>query len=240
MLTFSFGDFGVRAEAFGRVEKQARFVAAYALTNAMKDAREAEIDTMRSVFDKPTPYTLRALKVVPATKANLRAELGFKEFGGTPAWKYLGPQVEGGPRRRKRFEIALQAVGILRSNEYVVPGAGATLDGYGNMSSGQLRQLLSALGASSDRAQNTQHRPKRGNRRRNLDFFVLRGTRAPDGVYLRVERKAVPMLIFVRSVSYRPRFPYYSKAREVIPRAYERHFRAGWTRFAAPELARAA
>lgn len=90
-----------------------------------------------------------------------------------------------------------------------MPGSGATLDAYGNMSSGQLHQLLSALG-------------------------VLRGTKGPDGIYLRVERKAGPIQIFVRLVSYRPPFPYYSKAREVIPRAFKRPFRDGWDRFAAP------
>lgn len=239
MLTLDASEFGLRAEAIGRAAKQVPFVTAFALTNAMKDAREAERDTMRSVFDRPTSFTLNALRVIPATKQNLSAELGFKEgFGSVPAWKYLGPQVAGGPRKAKRFELALRAKGILRSNEFCVPGRGAQLDGYGNMNRGQIVRVLSALGAASDAAQNTVRRPKRSTRKRNLDYFVLRNTRAPDGIYLREGRAAVPILIFVKGASYTKRFPYYEKARTVLPVAYRKHFHAAWERFVVNDVRR--
>ena len=241
MLKLDASELGLKAEFIGRAAKQVPFVAAFALTNAMKDGREGERETMRSVFDKPTPYTLNALQVRPATKQNLKAELGFKEgFGGTPAWKYLGPSVAGGQRKRKRFEIALTRAGILRSNEFTVPGRGAQLDSYGNMNRGQIVRILSALGAASDAAQNTIRRPKRSNRRRNLDYFVLRGTRAPDGVYLREGRTVLPILIFVKGMTYSKRFPYYEKARTVIPTAFRKHFRAGWERFVVNDVRRKA
>jgi hypothetical protein len=174
MLALNAGEFGIEAEVVGRAAKQVPFVAAFALTNVMKDAREAERKTMRSVFDRPTNFTLNALQVRPATKQRLQAELGFKEgFGSVPAWKYLGPQVAGGPRKAKRFELALRAKGILRSNEFCVPGRGTQLDGYGNMNRGQIVRILSALGAASGAAQNTVRRPKRSTRKRNLDYFSL-------------------------------------------------------------------
>lgn len=239
MLTLDASEFGLRAEAVAKAAKQVPFVTAFALTNAMKDAREAERDTMRSVFDRPTNFTLNALKVTPATKQNLSAELGFKEgFGSIPAWKYLGPQVAGGPRKAKRFELALRAKRILRANEFCVPGRGAELDGSGNMNRGQIVRILSALGAASDGAQNTVRRPKRSTRKRNLDYFVLRGTKAPDGIYLRVERRAVPILIFVKWTSYKKRFPYYEKARTVVPVAYRKHFHAAWERFVVNDVRR--
>jgi len=241
MLTLDAGEFGLKAEAVGKAAKQVPFATAFALTNAMKDAREAERDTMRSVFDRPTNFTLNALQVRPATKRDLRAELGFKEgFGSIAAWKYLGPQVAGGPRKAKRFELALRAKGILRSSEYCVPGRGAQLDGSGNMNRGQIVRILSALGAASDAAQNTVRRPKRSTRKRNLDYFVLRGTRAPDGIYLREGRAAVPILIFVRGMSYKKRFPYYEKAKTVIPIAFRKHFRAGWEHFVVNDIRRKA
>lgn len=240
MLTFDASSLDITARAIERMGKQGRFVAAYALTKSMQDAREAEIGTMRSVFDRPTRYTLNALKVTPATKQNLSAQLGFKEFGGTPAWKYLGPQVRGGGRRKKRFELALQAAGLMLASEYAIPGQAARMDGSGNMSRGQITQILSALGAQADRYQNTTRRPKRGNRKRNLDYFVLRGTKAANGIYLRVGRRAVPVVLFVASVSYRKRFPYYDEARRVIPRSFRTHFRAGWQRFVEGEMRRAA
>lgn len=240
MLTFDSSSFDLTARAIDRAGKQARFVAAFALTNAMKDAREGEIGTMRSVFDRPTRYTLNALRVTPATKQNLTARLGFKEFGGTPAWKYLGPQVAGGPRRKKRFELALQAAGILGGNEFAIPGRAAKMDGSGNMSRGQLVQILSSLGAMSEATQNTVRRPKRSNRKRNLDYFVLRNTRAQNGVYLRVGRSAIPVLIFVNSANYKKRFPYYEKAQAIVPAAFRRHFAAGWDRFVLGEMRQAA
>ncbi|MCJ2054006.1 hypothetical protein [Methylobacterium sp. J-070] len=239
MLKLDASEFGLKAEAVGRAAKQVPFVAAFALTNAMKDAREAERETMRSVFDQPRPFTLNALMVRPATKQRLQAELGFKEgFGSIPAWKYLGPQVQGGTRRHKRFEILLIRTGIMRSNEFAVPGRGCPLDSSGNISGAYITRLLSALGAQSDRMQNTAKRPKRSNRKRNLDYFVLRGTKAPDGVYLREARAAVPILIFVKGMSYTKRFPYYEKGRTVIPAAYRKHFRAAWERFVVNDVRR--
>jgi hypothetical protein len=54
----------------------------------------------------------------------------FKEFGGSgvPAWKYLAPEIDGDPRRRKSHELRLQGAGVLHANEYAVPGEGVALD----------------------------------------------------------------------------------------------------------------
>lgn len=239
MLTFDASSLDITARAIERMGKQGRFVAAYALTKSMQDAREAEIGTMRSVFDRPTRYTLNALKVTPATKQNLSAQLGFKEFGGTPAWKYLGPQVVGGVRRHKSFEMLLIRKGIMLAGEFAVPSKRCPKDGYGNVSGGFITRMLSALGAQSDRYQNTKNFPKRSNRKRNLDFIVIRDhKRAPNGIYLQKEKWAVPILLFVKGVSYKKRFPYYDEARRIVPRSFRTHFRAGWQRFVVGELQR--
>ncbi len=241
MLSFDFSDFVRGARHIEGASRQIPFVTAYALTKAMQDAQAVEYAKMQAVFDRPTRYTLNSLYVVRAEKHNLRAELRFKEgFGGTPAWKYLGPQVRGGGRRHKGFERALMSAGILKGGEYVVPGSGVKLDGHGNIPGGVITRILSALGANRDPSQNTTRRPKRSNRKRNLDYFVLRGTKAPDGVYLRVGRTASPILIFVKAPAYSPRFPYYQTGRQVIPPAFRRHFHAGWERFVVRELKRAA
>ncbi|MBB5765689.1 hypothetical protein ABEV34_06845 [Methylorubrum rhodesianum] len=241
MLTFDSSSFDVTARAVDRAGKQARFVAAFALTNAMKDAREGEIGTMRSVFDRPTRFTLNSLQVRPATKQNLTATLGFKEgHGSVPAWKYLGPHVAGGPRRRKRFEMLLIRHGIMLGSEFAVPARAAPLDGSGNVSGAFITRMLSALGAQSDRMQNTARRPTRSNRKRNLDYFVLRGTKAPNGIYLRQGRSATPVFIFVNSANYKKRFPYYEKAQAIVPAAFRKHFAAGWDRFVLGEMRRAA
>ncbi|MHB2208335.1 hypothetical protein [Methylobacterium sp. CM6257] len=174
MLALNAGEFGIEAEVVGRAAKQVPFVAAFTLTNVMKDAREAERKTMRSVFDRPTNCTLNALQVRPATKQRLQAELGFKEgFGSVPAWKYLGPQVAGGPRKAKRFELALRAKGH--------PALERVLRARSRHPARRLRQHepradrphpVRARGASGA-AQNTVRRPKRSTRKRNLDYFGL-------------------------------------------------------------------
>jgi hypothetical protein len=65
--------------------------------------------------DRPHTRSMRCGS--SATKTDLQAVVDFKDFGGTPAWKYLGPNVEGGPRRKKSHEPALQRAGLLDADE---------------------------------------------------------------------------------------------------------------------------
>jgi hypothetical protein len=208
------------------------------------------------VFDRPTPYTLRAIFVeeAAANQPALFAEVRFmddferrtrsgKFFGisnkGTPATKYLNPNVEGGTRRWKAFEKALQYVktmvggklvnAILPANWYVVPGPGATLDQYGNMSRGQVNQILSQLRisvlAGSNRAMS--HDPKKAiaaQRKAGGRFFVVPvGGKGKPGIYQRefYGNNITPVVFFVQSVKYKRRFPFYDmaskKAAELLP-----------------------
>ena len=57
----------------------------------------------------------------------------------------MPPQVAGGRRSLKSAEKMLAAKNYLPGGMVTVPGAGAKLDAYGNMSRGQLVQLISAL-----------------------------------------------------------------------------------------------
>src|SRR3546814_8034127 len=61
-----------------------------------------------------------SLYVKPATKTRLYANVYFREFAskGTPAVKYLGPEVYGGKRRVKRSEerrVGKECVSTCRS-----------------------------------------------------------------------------------------------------------------------------
>lgn len=238
MLTIDMSDMVRMANAIDGMSRQIPFLCASSLTKAMLEGRDAENKAMQAAFDRPTPYTLRALQVVPATKHRLQAELRFKEgFGGTPGWKYLGPEVQGGPRRYKGFERALQRAGLLKGGEMVVPSKRIARDGYGNVPGGIYTRILSALGAATDPANNTVRRPKRSNRKRNLDYFVMRGhAKAPDGIYLQKAKWAVPQFLFVKGVSYKARLPYYETARRVLQPAFEKHFLAGLQRVVAEKM----
>jgi len=168
--------------------KQLRFAAALGLTRTAKDAEAAVYVHMRGAFDRPTPYTMRALRVVPATKAKLEASLLVKGYedapGGVPPDNFLYPQVEGGERRFKAFERALQRIGVLGRREVAVPATGARFDAYGNMSRGQIVQVMSYLqafgeqGYMANATARSMARIARGNRRtgqRGLVYFVSRG-----------------------------------------------------------------
>ena len=218
------------------------FVTAYALTKTAQDAKAAEVEVMAKVFDRPTRFTLNALYVQSATKADLTAMVRFKEgFGSVPAWRYLGPQVEGGPRRHKSFERALIRAGVMRSDEFAMPGLGASLDQHGNIKGGIITRVLSDIGANPDPQSNTTARSRKRNaRRRSGRYIVLRNGVKP-GIYLRTGgRQIVPFLLFTRAPNYEKRFPFYETAQRVFRQRFAMHFRAGFRNFVRRPVRRAA
>lgn len=222
----------------------APFVVAYALTKTGQDIKAAEINSMKAVFDRPTPYVLNALQLSPATKDNLQAVVGYKAFAGkgTPAEKFLGPQVEGGKRNAKSHEKSLRAVGILGSDQFCVPGRGAQLDAYGNMTRGQLVQILSQLQASRDPTQNmTARSRKRALNKAGGRYFAIR-TGKNAGVYLRSGPRypIIPVLKFIKAPSYRAIFPFYATGMKVFNERFTYWVQEGFDRFVASKYRRAA
>ncbi|SDJ60807.1 hypothetical protein [Pseudomonas indica] len=155
------------------LERQLPFVTALALTETAKLVKTRLEDEMRSVFDRPTRWTLDSLRLFPATKQKLVARVWMKNEAdkASPATRWLTPQVYGGPRQDKRSEALLRAKGILPANKYLVPGRDAKLDAYGNIGRGQIQKVLSGLGAQFDKyANSTDSKRSIGNRQR---FFVM-------------------------------------------------------------------
>lgn len=154
-------------------------ITAMTLTEVGKGFKAEVERRLPEVFDRPTPWTMRSLYLKPATPQELSARVWFKDEagkGGTPASKYLLSQVEGGERRHKAFEKALIRFGVMASNEYAVPGAGAQIDQHGNMSHAQITQILAGVGALQGMS-DYNFRGKRGGytRRANtINFFAVR------------------------------------------------------------------
>jgi hypothetical protein len=234
-------------------DKDAPFVTAYALTSTAKDIKAAEVDTMASVFDRPTRFTLNSLYVKPATKTDLVAEVYFKDgFGSVPAWRYLGPQVEGGPRVHKSHERALIRSGIMRADEFAVPGQGVTLDSFGNISGGTITRILSQLGAAEQtsgyKANQTKKSRARAKKKGVGRYFLLRpgaGGRADrnvaPGIYYRAGlREMVPVIMFVKPPRYQKRFPFYERAEAVFNQKLVANARVGFERFVLSKLQKAA
>jgi len=186
-----------------------------ALTRTAQDAKEALRTALPATFDRPTPYTLNSTYVRPANKANPAAWVGFRDFAGkgTPAARYLLPQVDGGPRRAKGMELALRGAGLLPAGLYAVPGEEAELDGYGNMKRGQIVKILShlrALGEQGYTANRSRTGKSRGKRKVQTYFAAPPGTASglPPGIYQRDGADPRPVVLFVKPPRYRPRFAF--------------------------------
>lgn len=208
-----------------------RFAAtmATALTRTASQVRQELRRDMPQRLDRPTPWTLNSLFVRAATAQKLEAEVNFKDDraatgGGTPATYYLLPNVEGGARRTKRFEVALRAAGALPAGFFVVPGAGAKLDAYGNVSRGQVVQILSQLRiqlvAGSQRNMSYNARSQiAAQRRAGGRFFVVKPGQAAlqPGIYQRelIGRNVTPVFIFARRATYRRRYDFYGLSQKL-------------------------
>lgn len=199
---------------------QIPFAAALALTRTAQAVEQVLVSQMRTVFDRPTPYTLNSLRVFPATKEKLVARVWMKDESvkAEPATRWLTPEIYGGDRRTKRVERQLRERGILPEGKYVVPGAGAKLDKYGNMSRGQVTKALSGIGGYTQQgydanATDSARSTKKGNYRR---YFVMHGPdRSPIGIAERTAKGKdglAMILAFVSKPTYRKTFDFHQIA----------------------------
>lgn len=228
--------------------RQIPFAVALALTRTAQDIKKAEQDEIRSVFDRPKPFTLNALYVKPATKQTLEASVWVKD-SERPA-HYLLPQMGGGNRQLKRFEQLLVQRGVMQAGERAVPGGGAKLDAFGNMSRGQIVKILSQLQAFSlaGSTANASTAKRSKVKRAREAYFVSTGpgTRPsgkrswkngrmqqtlPRGVWLRKPHNVLgsfvqPVLLFVDRAAYRVRFKFIDVAQATIARVLPGHLDA--------------
>jgi hypothetical protein len=223
--------------------REVPFATVFALTKTAQDIRDAEYRAMRAVFDRPTRFTLNSLFVRPATRQSPSAAVQFKEgFGSVPAWRYLGPEIEGGLRAKKGHERALERAGILKPNEFVVPGARAQIDQFGNMRASEIVRILSQLRALPDPAQwaSASRRSRRGRARSGIYVVIRDRAGLPNGVYRRQGSGLAPVMIFVRPPRYAARLPFRETARQTFDRRFDVHFAAGLRRFEPRALPRVA
>jgi YD repeat-containing protein len=210
----------------GELAKQTRFALKTALNTTATRVRDGLRCEIQGTIDRPTPYTLNSLFIRAATSKKLEATVWLKDEratsnAGTPATRYMLPHIQGGQRTLKRFERALQITGQMPKGWYAVPGAGARLDAFGNMNSGQIIQILSqlrvTLTSGFTRNMSWDARSKiAAQRRAGGRFFVVmpgaittHGGLRP-GVYQRefMGRQVTPVLIYVTAANYRKRLSF--------------------------------
>lgn len=214
--------------------QQLPFATSVALNKTAAEVQDA-LARETVVFDRPKPLTKKGTYLVRSTKANLTAEVGLKQrVRGGPVDEYLAAEVEGGPRADKRSEILLQRAGILPAGYQTRPGSGARLDAYGNMSRGQIVQILSyfkTFGSIEKSGRNASKKTQsakinRGARRAAIEYFIV-----PDGmpglatgVWQRKGRNVAPILIFIKTATYRKRYDFYGVATKTAQSRLDKNF----------------
>ena len=96
--------------------KQIPFAASVAINTTLKDVQRAEQKQMKTKLDRPTPQTIKALRVKFSNKRNLQGEVFLLDWAAA----YLKYQIQGGTRRTKGGTTA-------------VPTKNARLNKYGNI-----------------------------------------------------------------------------------------------------------
>jgi hypothetical protein len=225
--------------------KQTRFATAVALTRTAKAAEAAETHEIKDVFDRPTPFTQKAVFTKPATKAHLTAAVYLKDFAGkgVPASKYLKAEIKGGFRRLKKFERALVSAGVMPPGYYAVPGKAAEMDAFGNMKGSEIVRILSFFRAFPEagyRANITDKgkaRLAKGSKRKGTlgyEYFVGAPVdgKLPLGIWQRFflgHGQAIkPVIIFVKSAQYQKLFDFEYVARKTVEKEFPRQMRQAY------------
>lgn len=178
-------------ELMKRFPKQAGRAAERALDKTVVIIRDETQEYMRRRFERPTPYTMNSLKVTKTQRHNMVAYVWFKR-PPRMSKHYLLAQVEGGGRSFKGFDIAM-------GNKFFAPpsrpshitGRGARLDKYGNITGGQIRQIMSVLKVAERSAgysaNITASSAKRNRKPRDYVLLRTRHGRLAPGVYQRYQ-----------------------------------------------------
>lgn len=207
----------------------------------------AEIDLQKEmirVFDRPTRYTLKSLFKVYARTADLTATLWFKQRSADVDDLWARPQIFGGTRDVKPFELRLQRAGLMPQGWMAVPGGGMPLDAYGNPSRGELSRILNVLGTFIEAGYNkanaaTKARLRKGNAKRGVYGFEYwvnkvgsKNRHIPPGIYRRVHTgfgtSLKPMIIFVNRARYRARLAFVETVDKTVAMHFELEFRKAY------------
>lgn len=264
----------LKAQLRGLQEKKIKTAQVSALNEAAFSAAKAARGEIAKVFDRPTPLIQRSVVYFKAGLAGRKVRVpgAFNIDGsglmtalqadrleavvdlsgeinkqGVSPDQVLNAQIRGGQRRHKRHEVALQRIGILPSGMYIVTGQAANVDQYGNMSSGQINQILSYFSAFAEqgyRANMTAaaraKRAKGTKRACGFEYFVVRpgdkrtwsrgegkavgSHRMQPGIYQRVfsgfGTAIRPVMIFVSRANYRARLDFYGVAERTAVKAF--------------------
>lgn len=211
-------DIGPAQHHLANVQRRIAYAKAIALTKTAKRLQAMAEDEVSKVFSKPTKYVRNGFYVQSASVSKPVAVIGIKDRQA----KILLPHISGGSRDRKPFEQRL-ASDDARASGYWVPGQGVKLNAEGNLTKGQIKQIVAGLSKSG----------------RYGDVFVgkpLGIPNAPYGIWARRSKNGrriaslTPLLIKIEKPNYRKRFDFYGivekNAQRIFNEEFNRSFRA--------------
>lgn len=191
-------------------KRQLPFATARALTTTAQLAAGNVTRQLPSIFDRPTPFTQRAIGMERATKSSLQARVFVKDIQAG----YLRLQQTGGTRKPAKRALVLPV--------------DMKLNSYGNMPKGAFQRLKAKPNTFVGTVKGVGglwQRPPRG-KRRNSFYGGGHGTkgklRSGEGF-----RTGLTLLArFEPEASYKPRFGFDAKVERVVRAAIGPAFRA--------------
>ncbi len=126
---------------------QVPFAMSLTLNRLAKKTIQEEQEEIKRVFDRPTPFTVRALRQpreAKATKKKLDTFIWFKTLGkrGDAVENTLRPHIEGGGRNVKSSEKRMRRIGAIAPNEWMISAIAAPRNKYGNVRVGIYKNML--------------------------------------------------------------------------------------------------
>jgi hypothetical protein len=138
--------------------------------------RLALVKEIKDSFDRPTPIIVNSPRFGKASPENLSAKvyISDKDYSTgqirsegedvTPS-NILRPHIIGGRRISKNSEMLLRRIGVMSSDQFIVPGPAVPLDKYGNISGRDMIRILSAAGLFDERG-NVMNQSARSKKRK--------------------------------------------------------------------------
>jgi hypothetical protein len=156
--------------------QQIPFAAARALTRVVA---EFSRDILPQVLEyqlpegNPTPFTKRGGRYIPADKQNLMAVFYLAQLQD----RYLRFQVRGGTRIQKGFEKKYESIAKTIERRKLVPGKGAKLNQYGNVS----RATIERIGQELEKPNGRVYVGRLKNEKRTFGIWQRYKARGADG-----------------------------------------------------------
>lgn len=187
------------------VRRQIPFAASLAINRCAELSKPALQSHMSIVFDRPKPFTLNSIFIKRATKTRLVATV----FHSDRVAPYLAPEIKGGLRGAKPFEVNLKGMsGVL------VPTRNIKRDSYGGVSKGLLTRILSQAKPLNDRT---------------AEFVIVApGTSSKllPGIYQRVKGHIRALMLFKTKAEYHPRYDMEGIVQRVVSSEIDKQFAA--------------